>query len=466
MAGHAGTEWRSSAPGRPARSPRSACSAPRGDVEIDLFERLPTPWGLLRDGVAPDHQEIKRLDETFDRETLGRGCRFFGNVEVGVDVSQPRRADAPLHGRDLRDRRADRQVARDPGRGPARELAGHRVRGLVQRPPGLPRPRVRPLVAARGRDRERQRGCRRDPHADAQPGGARAHRRRRPRTRGAAREPGSRRWSCSAGAAPRRPPSRAPSCASSGRLDGVDAARRSGGDRARPAVEPLARRARHLHRAEERGAAARVRGAPAARGRAQDDRPPLPPLAGRDSRRRQSGGDRRRPQRDRRGRRRVASAARRWTKRSRRSSAGSSCAPSATAPSRCRACRSTSAATSSRTTGPGAGDRTANALPGVYAVGWIKRGPTGILGTNKRDAEETVPASPRTSPSGALPAARIRRARTRSMRCSPSAGPASSPPRAGGRSIPPSSAGASEEQRPRVKLASREELLAAAITGH
>ncbi|HEY1358136.1 MAG TPA: FAD-dependent oxidoreductase [Thermoleophilaceae bacterium] len=61
----------------------------RGDVEIDLFERLPTPWGLLRGGVAPDHQEIKRLDETFDRATLGRGCRFFGNVEVGVDISHP-----------------------------------------------------------------------------------------------------------------------------------------------------------------------------------------------------------------------------------------------------------------------------------------------------------------------------------------------------------------------------------------
>jgi ferredoxin/flavodoxin---NADP+ reductase len=59
----------------------------RGDAEIDLFERLPTPWGLLRGGVAPDHQEIKRLEETFDRQTLQRGCRFLGNVEVGVDVS-------------------------------------------------------------------------------------------------------------------------------------------------------------------------------------------------------------------------------------------------------------------------------------------------------------------------------------------------------------------------------------------
>jgi ferredoxin--NADP+ reductase len=58
-----------------------------GDAEIDLLERLPTPWGLLRGGVAPDHQEIKRLQDTFDRETLQRGCRFLGNVEVGRDVT-------------------------------------------------------------------------------------------------------------------------------------------------------------------------------------------------------------------------------------------------------------------------------------------------------------------------------------------------------------------------------------------
>ena len=59
----------------------------RGDVEIDLLERLPTPWGLLRGGVAPDHQEIKRLQDTFDRQTLRRGCRFLGNVEIGRDLS-------------------------------------------------------------------------------------------------------------------------------------------------------------------------------------------------------------------------------------------------------------------------------------------------------------------------------------------------------------------------------------------
>jgi ferredoxin/flavodoxin---NADP+ reductase len=59
----------------------------RGGIEIDLFERLPTPWGLLRGGVAPDHQEIKRLEDTFDGQTLGRECRFLGNVEVGVDIT-------------------------------------------------------------------------------------------------------------------------------------------------------------------------------------------------------------------------------------------------------------------------------------------------------------------------------------------------------------------------------------------
>jgi ferredoxin--NADP+ reductase len=58
-----------------------------GVAEIDLFERLPTPWGLLRGGVAPDHQEIKRLEDTFHRETLARGCRLLANVEVGTDIS-------------------------------------------------------------------------------------------------------------------------------------------------------------------------------------------------------------------------------------------------------------------------------------------------------------------------------------------------------------------------------------------
>jgi ferredoxin--NADP+ reductase len=65
-----------------------------GDAEVDLFERLPTPWGLLRGGVAPDHQEIKRLQDTFERQTLSRAnCRFLGNVEVGTDITHPELAE-------------------------------------------------------------------------------------------------------------------------------------------------------------------------------------------------------------------------------------------------------------------------------------------------------------------------------------------------------------------------------------
>jgi ferredoxin--NADP+ reductase len=100
-------------------------------------------------------------------------------------------------------------------------------------------------------------------------------------------------------------------------------------------------------------------------------------------------------------------------------------------------------------------------LPGVYAVGWIKRGPTGILGTNKRDAEETVARLGEDLAAGAL------------------AAPEQPDPEAvdkllterqsnlgtidGWRSIDARELGAGEEsERPRVKIASRDELLSAA----
>ena len=96
-------------------------------------------------------------------------------------------------------------------------------------------------------------------------------------------------------------------------------------------------------------------------------------------------------------------------------------------------------------------------LPGVYAVGWIKRGPTGILGTNKRDAEETVTCL--AADLADLPDAAQARSRRRSTRCSPSASRASSPPRAGARSTATRSSSGRSERRPRVKLASHDELL-------
>jgi ferredoxin--NADP+ reductase len=56
-------------------------------VEVDMFERLPTPYGLVRGGVAPDHQNIKAVTRAFERTARSEGFRFFGNVKIGEQVS-------------------------------------------------------------------------------------------------------------------------------------------------------------------------------------------------------------------------------------------------------------------------------------------------------------------------------------------------------------------------------------------
>jgi ferredoxin--NADP+ reductase len=56
-------------------------------VEVDLLDRLPTPWGLVRLGVAPDHENIKAVSRAFEKTAAQPGFRFFGNVEVGSSVS-------------------------------------------------------------------------------------------------------------------------------------------------------------------------------------------------------------------------------------------------------------------------------------------------------------------------------------------------------------------------------------------
>ncbi len=55
-------------------------------VTVDLFNRLPTPYGLVRDGVAPDHQEIKAVTRTFDRVAADPRVRYFGNVTFGKEI--------------------------------------------------------------------------------------------------------------------------------------------------------------------------------------------------------------------------------------------------------------------------------------------------------------------------------------------------------------------------------------------
>ena len=56
-------------------------------VRVNVFEKLPTPYGLVRAGVAPDHQSTKRVTRLFDRIARSPGFSFYLNVEVGVDLT-------------------------------------------------------------------------------------------------------------------------------------------------------------------------------------------------------------------------------------------------------------------------------------------------------------------------------------------------------------------------------------------
>src|SRR5215218_5707733 len=53
---------------------------------VDLYDRLPTPFGLVRAGVAPDHPKIKSVIRVYEKTAAREGFRFFGNVKVGHDI--------------------------------------------------------------------------------------------------------------------------------------------------------------------------------------------------------------------------------------------------------------------------------------------------------------------------------------------------------------------------------------------
>jgi len=57
------------------------------DLRIDLIDRLPTPFGLVRAGVAPDHQGTKAIVRQFEKLLAQPDVRFAGNVEIGRDLS-------------------------------------------------------------------------------------------------------------------------------------------------------------------------------------------------------------------------------------------------------------------------------------------------------------------------------------------------------------------------------------------
>jgi ferredoxin--NADP+ reductase len=58
-------------------------------VCVDLIDRLPVPYGLIRFGVAPDHQSIKAVSRRYEQVALSPHVRFVGNVRVGGDIRFP-----------------------------------------------------------------------------------------------------------------------------------------------------------------------------------------------------------------------------------------------------------------------------------------------------------------------------------------------------------------------------------------
>jgi ferredoxin/flavodoxin---NADP+ reductase len=62
-------------------------------IEVDMLERLPTPWGLVRSGVAPDHPKIKSVTRVYEKTAANPRFRFFGNVELGRDIARDELAE-------------------------------------------------------------------------------------------------------------------------------------------------------------------------------------------------------------------------------------------------------------------------------------------------------------------------------------------------------------------------------------
>src|SRR6185437_10259284 len=97
-----------------------------GGAHVDMIERLPTPWGLVRLGVAPDHPKIKSVSRAFEKIALQEGFRFLGNVGVGRDVQHDELLelyDAVLYAVGAQtDRRMDIPGEDLPGSRPATEF--------------------------------------------------------------------------------------------------------------------------------------------------------------------------------------------------------------------------------------------------------------------------------------------------------------------------------------------------------
>ena len=351
--------------------------------EVDMIERLPTPWGLVRLGVAPDHPKLKTVSRAFERIALKPGFRFFGNVEVGRDLTHQdltQLYDAVIYAFGAQsDRRLGIPGEELPGSWSATELVawynGHPdfqelefdlnveravvigngnvaldvARMLALTPEELaPTDTTDPAIEAIGSSTI----------SDIVVVGRRG--------------PAQASWTTQ-------------ELKELGELAGADVVVDPAELDPRSGERGIAR-ARHEFEAEH-GGAARVRGARADR-QAGDRSAPLPRIARRDSRRR--------PGRSRSSSYATGSRSRTaaWSQcrptNTKRSTAASSFAASATAASGSPSFPSRSGEGRSGTSSAASWTHDGRHVAQSYCAGWIKRGPTGIIGTNKKDATETV----------------------------------------------------------------------------
>jgi hypothetical protein len=226
------------------------------EVEVDLYERLPTPWGLVRSGVAPDHPKIKSVTRIYDKTAAHPRLRWFGNIEIGRHVHRDElvaRYDAVVYAVGAETDRPLQVPGADlPGVWPATQFVGW----YNGHPDHRDHP-VRPRGPGRRGHRERQRRRRRGADALPLPRRAAGDRRGRPRARRPARRRDPRRDAARPPRPRSRPPSPRPSCASS-----ASSTRRTststGRPRAGPRVRRLPGRGRHPDRQAQRRAPARA----------------------------------------------------------------------------------------------------------------------------------------------------------------------------------------------------------------
>jgi ferredoxin/flavodoxin---NADP+ reductase len=82
------TPWRAAIVGAGPAGFYAAEGLLKAGFEVDLYDALPTPYGLVRAGVAPDHPKIKTVTRVFAKTAARDGCRFFGGVALGRDISR------------------------------------------------------------------------------------------------------------------------------------------------------------------------------------------------------------------------------------------------------------------------------------------------------------------------------------------------------------------------------------------